>query len=161
MSTLWVDLRVYQKDLADIRKGQPVVISAGHGIPDVSGRLSYVAAVVDETTRTTIARVVLPNPQGSWRPGVFVTGKITIQQINVPLLVDKQAVQTLEGKTCVFVKTNEGFKPRTVVLGRENTHSVEIKSGLKSGEHYVTEGAFDLKANIATSTMDSHAGHGH
>ena len=64
LSTVWVNLSVYQKDLLSIRKGQRVMISAGHGIPDVQGTLSYVGPVVDEHTRTGLARVVLPNSEG-------------------------------------------------------------------------------------------------
>jgi len=161
MSTVWVDLRVYQRDLAEVGTGQSVVVSAGHGIPDAPSRLSYVGAVVDPTTRTTVARAVLDNPQGVWRPGLFVTGTIATRQTAASHVVAKDAVQTIEGRPCVFVQTEEGFEPQPVVLGRENDGWVEIAAGLKTGQRYVSRGAFDLKARIATSTMDSHAGHGH
>ncbi len=161
MSTVWVDLKIFQNDLAAIRKGQHVVISAGGQIPNATGELSYVAVVVDKKTRTAIARVILPNPDGLWRPGLFVTGKITIEQTDTQMLIEKTAIQNIDGQTYVFVQTNEGFEPRPVIVGVENAHHVAIKSGLKEGERYVIKGSFDLKAKIATSTMDSHAGHGH
>ena len=46
-------------------------------------------------------------------------------------------------------------------LGRGDRTRVEITRGLAAGQRYVTHGAFELKAKIATSGMDAHAGHGH
>ena len=81
LRSVWVDLRVYQKDLPLVRPGQPVVIAAGHGIPDAQGTIAYVGPLVGEQTRTALARVVLPNPNGHWRPGLFVTGNVVVQDI--------------------------------------------------------------------------------
>ncbi len=50
--TVWVDLRVYPKDLPFVRVGQREVISAAHGIPDVERSIAYVGPVVGEQTRT-------------------------------------------------------------------------------------------------------------
>jgi cobalt-zinc-cadmium efflux system membrane fusion protein len=79
----------------------------------------------------------------------------------VPLLIPKSALQNLEGEACVFVHHREGFKTQNVRVGRTNKTHAEIVSGLKVGQSYVTKGAFELKAKIVTSTLDSHAGHGH
>nr|MBC8374381.1 efflux RND transporter periplasmic adaptor subunit [Planctomycetota bacterium] len=73
MSRVWVDLSVYQKDLPFVKKGQKVHISVGYGIPAAEGEISLVSSVVDETTRTCLARVVLDNEKGRYRPGLFVT----------------------------------------------------------------------------------------
>ncbi|MCH7527684.1 MAG: efflux RND transporter periplasmic adaptor subunit, partial [Planctomycetes bacterium] len=62
LSTVWVNLTVYQKDLATVSVGQSVVISAGHGVPKASGMIEYVSPVIEEATRTAMARFVLPNP---------------------------------------------------------------------------------------------------
>lgn len=158
LSTVWVNLNVYQKDLPFVRKGQPVIISAGHGIPDAQGEISYVGPLVGEQTRTALARVVLPNPEGHWRPGLFVTGKITVENLEVPLLVPKTALQTVEDKLSVFIKTEGGFKPQPVTVGRTNETHVEITSGLTPGQEYVMNGAFTLKAQLSKGTFgDGHA----
>jgi len=159
LSTVWVNLSVYQEDLPDVRTGLTAVISAGHDIPDVTAKISYVGPVVDEHTRTGLARVVLSNKKRFWRPGLFVTGRILISEEMVPLLVPETALQTIEDETCVFIETNEGFEPQPVGIGRRNDTHVEIVSGLTVGQRYVTRGGFTLKAELSKGAFGD--GHGH
>ncbi len=162
LSTVWVDLDVSQNDLASVRKGQRMTISAsGIDIPDASAVIGFVSPVIDEATRTALARVEIPNASGDWRPGLFVTAYVASDQLEVPVLVPKNAVQLLEGESVVFVPDGDAFDSVPVVLGRSNGTHVEIETGLGQGERYVAEGAFVLKAEIVTSGLDSHAGHGH
>ncbi len=159
LSTVWVDLSVYQKDLAYIQKGQTAVISARHGVPEITGVISYVGQIVGEDTRTALARIVIPNPQEQYRPGIFVTVDVTVYKINVPLLVPKSALQVVEGKKSVFVEREDGFAPQPVELGRTNEHYVEVVSGLTVSQRYVTKGAFTLKAQLSKDSFGD--GHGH
>ncbi len=161
LNTVWVDLHVYPKDLIKVKKGQKVIISAGQTMPDAEGVISYVGPVVGAESRTALARVVLPNSTGIFRPGLFVTAKVTVDDVEADVIVPERAVQTLEGKKCVFVKDEHGFEPSFITLGQSNAGYVQVTSGLKPGQQYVTKGAFELKAKIVTSTLDSHAGHGH
>lgn len=157
LQDVWVDLRVYQRDLAQVRTGLRVGISAGHGIPDVDGVLSYLAPTVQEDTRTILARVVLTNPQGLWRPGLFVKGHIRAEETHGAVVVPATALQTLEGEVSVFVKTDRGFEAREVRIGRRGTQAVEILDGLAPGEVYVAEGSFNLKAELGKGALrDGH-----
>lgn len=158
MNSVWVNLTVYQKDLTAVRIGQPVTIVAGHGVGEAAGVIDYVSPVVQEATRSATARVTLKNPDGRWRPGLFVTGRIQVGKVEVPVLALKTALQIVEDKTCVFVQTDEGFSPRPVTVGRSNKSYVEITAGLRPGERYVSKGAFSLKAEIG---KESFAGEGH
>jgi cobalt-zinc-cadmium efflux system membrane fusion protein len=161
LSTVWVDLHVYQKDLMKIKKGQKVIISAGQTMPDAEGVISYVGPVVGAESRTALARVVLPNTTGIFRPGLFVTAKAAVDDVEADVIVPKSAVQTFGGNKCVFIKDEHGFEFSFINLGQSNAEYVEVTSGLNAGQRYVTKGAFELKAKIATGTLDSHAGHGH
>jgi cobalt-zinc-cadmium efflux system membrane fusion protein len=151
LSTVWVDLNVPPQDLPQVRKGQRVTVSAGPTMPTAEGTISYIGPVVSEETRAAITRVVLPNPDGRWRPGLFVTAMIAASSITVPVLIPKTAVQTLEGQPSVFVQTPEGFAPRPVTLGRTNETHVEITSGLQVGERYAATETFVLKADLGKS----------
>lgn len=158
LSSVWVDLSVYQKDLPYVKKGQRVTITAGHSIPDATGEISYVGPVLDEHTRTGLARVLLPNPNGHWRPGLFITGRIEINELEVPLLVPKTALQTVEGEICVFILTDEGFQPRPVTIGGKNETYAAIMGGLEVGQSYAARGAFTLKAELSKGAFgDGHA----
>ncbi len=159
LSSVWVDLSVYQKDLERLRVGQSVAIATGHAAPGATGSISYVAPVVDEKTRTATARVVLPNPEGSWRPGLFVTGTVTVDSANVPVSIPRDAVQTLGDETVVFVLDSDGLEPRPVRLGRSDGSRVEILDGLSPSDRFVSRGGFTLKSELEKAGFE--AGHGH
>ena len=159
LSTVWVDITVYQRDIPLVATGQKVLVSGGHGLPRVTGKISYVSPVVEEETRTSLARVLLPNPDGTWRPGTFITAKIIVETSEVPLAVPRTALQTFEGETVVFVETAEGFVPRAVTLGKSGRDEVEIVTGLSPGERYVSLGGFTLKAELGKGSFGG--GHNH
>ncbi len=148
LSHVWANLNVYQKDLSSIRIGQRAIVSASPAPVEATGRISYISPVVDENTRTAIARVVLPNPGRKWRPGMFVTARVIIGSDRARIVIPKTALQRLGESTVVFVKDDDGFEPRVVYLGRSNTRAVEVLSGLNPGETYVSKGGFTLKAEL-------------
>ncbi|PLX91027.1 MAG: efflux transporter periplasmic adaptor subunit [Desulfuromonas sp.] len=159
LSTVWTDLQIYQKDLAAIRKGQNVTIQIGHGVSDARGAVDFVGPLLGEETRTALARVVLKNPDGHYRPGMFVTARVAVATTQVDIAVPKSALQTVDGRTVVFVKTPDGFEPRPVEIGQQNTVNVEVVSGLKPGDLYVSKGAFTLKAQLSKGSFGD--GHNH
>ncbi|MFQ5699382.1 MAG: efflux RND transporter periplasmic adaptor subunit [Myxococcota bacterium] len=148
LRSVWVDLSVYQKDLDRVRVGQQVQIATGHAAPGAEGTLSYVSPVVDEKTRTATARVVLPNPDGTWRPGLFVTGTVTVQSADVPVAIPRDAVQSLGDERVVFVANGDGLEPRPVRLGTSDGRQVEILEGLSPGDRFVSRGGFTLKSEL-------------
>ena len=152
LSTVWVDLNVSVKDVPLVRKGQRVTITAGAAMPAAEGTIGYIGPRVSEETRTVVTRVVLPNPDGRWRPGLFVTAAIVTGDTSVPVLIPKTATQTIDGKPTVFVQTSEGFEPRPVTTGRANATHVEITAGLQTGERYATTETFILKAELGKGT---------
>jgi multidrug efflux pump subunit AcrA (membrane-fusion protein) len=161
LSQVWVQFNVYQKDLQVVRRGQRTRIEVGMGIPDGVGPVAYVAPVVEHVSRTALARVVLKNPEGHWRPGLFVTVHVDAGAVEAPIVVPRTAVQTLGEGAVVFVEEDGAFEPVPVTLGRTSDGSVEITKGLEKGTRYVTKGAFELKAMLVTNALGSHAGHGH
>ncbi len=157
LSSVWVNINVYQKDMVFMKKGQQVTISAGHEIPDAKGVISYVGPLVGEQTRTGIARVVLANTKGQWRPGLFVTARLTIKDTDVAIAVPKIAIQSMDGQNYLFIKTNEEFEAIPVAVGKSDDRQIEILSGLTKGQQYVEDGAFALKAQLSKSEFgDSH-----
>ena len=159
LSEVWVDFQAFQKHLPVLAQGQRVHISAGHGLPEAEALVSYISPVVDEATRTATVRAVLPNDEGKWRPGLFVTGRVETASVDVPLAVPATALQTVGEVPVVFVKDEDGFEPRPVHLGRKGPHSVEIADGLSPGDVYVAAGAFTLKAELQRGELGE--GHGH
>lgn len=159
LTNLWVYLSVYQKDMPYVMVGQNVVVSAGEGMPTVSDKISYISPVIDEITRTATARVELSGNNNVFKPGLFVNGSITTTNIQVLLLIPKTAIETLDNNPVVFVKTDEGFEPHEIKIGRKNDINVEVLKGLKPGDTYVSKGGFTLKAELQKSKFGE--GHGH
>ena len=159
LRTVWVQLTVYQKDLPFLRLDQSVQVSGGPAGGEATGTIGYISPIVEEATRTAMARIVLPNADGRWRPGSFVTATIDADRVDVSLLAPKSALQTVGGQTVVFVETDGGFEPQPVSIGRTNRIHVEIVAGLQPGQGYVTEGAFTLKAQLSKGAFGD--GHGH
>ncbi len=158
LSTVWVDLKVNQTDIESIETGQRAEIFRDHNMSGVRSRVSYVEQVLDPTTRTAVVRMELDNAEGRYRPGTFVTGRIGIQSRGREIVVPEDAIQNVNDKPCVFVRTDEGFALRYVVLGRKEADRVEILSGVDNGEQLVVRNAFHLKAEL---TKQAVSGHGH
>lgn len=158
LSDVWVELTVYQKDLARVKPGQSVTISFGHGIPDFTGELDYVTPSLEEATRTATARMVLSNPDRVLRPGLFVTGQVEVDVQSAAVVVPRSAILEFEGSTVVFVKEDEGFHPAPVETGEADSTLVAITSGLAAGQTYVAMNPLVLKAQIQKSELgDGHA----
>lgn len=147
LSTVWVTVSVYQDMLALVRVGQPVSVLASHGRERAEGRISYVSPVVDQATRTALARVVLSNAAGIWRPGLFVTVSVH-DPVQAAVVVSRRAVQSVEGKPTVFVAEGERFEPRAVSLGQVGRTTLAVTSGLEPGERYADERSFLVKAEL-------------
>ena len=161
LDTVWVDLRVPQKDASSIKKGQKVTISDKSDATKTEGTIDYVHSLINEQTRTKLARVVLDNTSGQFLPGTFVTATVQVGNSETDVIVDKKVLQDIDDKTCVFVQTDHGFEPRPVMIGRSNDTCVEIIDGLESGEIIVTENSFRIKAQLEKAAAGEHAGHGH
>ncbi len=154
LSTVWVNLDVHQKDLPLIQIGQRAAIGEGNVAPTVEGRISFLEPIAVETNRTIHARVALANAGGKWRPGLFVTAHISVENVEVPVLVPNDSLVMVGGKTCVFLKEGDGFKVRPVSAGRTNGTATEITGGLAAGQVYVVKGAFTLKSELGKPVGD-------
>ncbi len=161
LNSVWVNLTIYLKDLNKVRENQRLVIKSMHSDTQAEAGISMVTPFVSESTRSGVARVELDNSAGGWIPGTFVTAHIADSTEEIAISIVKVAVQTLEEGNVVFRRIGLEYVPMPVTIGRSDGDRVEILSGIEPGQSYVAEGAFELKAAIVTSSLDSHAGHGH
>jgi len=156
-STLWIQLEVYEKDLAKVHVGQEVTLTTESYPGEIfRGKVTYIGSLFNETTRTVPARVEIPNPQGRLKPGMFATALIAAQEqaIVTGLTVPESAVQRVEESTVIFVPDGEGlFHKRPVTLGRKGQDWVEIREGVQEGEQVVTAGSFTLKSELFKATL--------
>ncbi|MFN0303220.1 MAG: efflux RND transporter periplasmic adaptor subunit [Burkholderiales bacterium] len=148
LSTVWAEMTIYPKDLTAVKLGQQVTVRASVLNAEAAGRVAYVGSLIGEQTRSAKARVTLPNPERSWRPGLFVTVELVRDETQVPVAVSVDAIQTYRDGKVVFGRFGEFFEARPVELGRSDGKTVEILSGLAPGTPYAATNSFVLKADL-------------
>lgn len=148
LSTMWIDFAVYRRDFSKVRLGDPVSIDVDDGGPLIEAKIDYVSPIGASDTQSAIARAVVRNSDGRLRPGLFVVGRVVLSARPVDVAVKASALQTLEGKTVVFVRDGEKFAPRDVELGGRDADWVEVTFGVLAGDVYAAKNSFVIKAEI-------------
>jgi len=153
LSSVWVEVIVYAKDIDSVHLNQKATVKTDSYRLEALGTVSYVGPLVGEDTRTAKARIVIPNPDGKWRPGLFAKVELVRHNASPPLVVRNEAIQTFQNKSVVFVQYDDQYEARPVTVGRSNDKFSEILRGLSAGERYVTNNSFVLKAEMGKVGM--------
>jgi cobalt-zinc-cadmium efflux system membrane fusion protein len=156
---VWADLR--ESDIpriAERTKGSGTIAAEvrtlGSETMVYRGTLDVLAGAMDEQTRTLKARVVIPNPDGLLRPGMFVNLRLFVPGERSALGVPDIAVLTDEGRQFVFVhKEGDYWVRRPVVVGQVFGNRAEIKEGLVPGQRIIADGSFLLKSDVLRQKM--------
>ena len=154
LSQVWVTFGVFPKDLNKVQVGRPVKVSSAEMGTDVMGTVAYVGNLLGEQTRTATVRVSVANPDDSWRPGLFVAVQVATDTYPAPVTVPVEAIQTVEDKPSLFVRTAEGFVTRHVELGVSENGFVEVRQGLEAGAEVATVGSFVLKSELGKASAE-------
>lgn len=155
LSVVWVETAIAPGDLPFVKEGQSTSVVGNGGKGD--GKLIFVSPAINAETRAAKAIIELDNQSGLWRPGEFAKAAIATSDQDVDLVVPKEAVQAIEGKPAIFVRTDHGFEKRDITTGREDSKYIEVLSGLTAGEPVAVSNTFTLKAELGKSE----AGHEH
>lgn len=157
LSSLWVELSLFPRDIAKIRVGQAArIVSSDAGLSG-EGKIVYVAPFSNGANQTLTGRVLLDNSQRRWAPGLYVTAEVTVAESQVPLAVRSDALQTKQDESVVFVRDEAGFQSRVVRTGRADSQWVEVIDGLSPGEQYAAANSFIVKAELGKGATE----HGH
>ena len=151
LGRVWIELAVFERELGHITPEDAVEISPQTNLAIVlQGRVAHVGDIIDRETRSGDVRVVVPNADGSLRPGQSVLAKIhTKTTPSAVLLLPREAVTSVDGKPTVFVEHDAtSVEPRSVTTGARDGTRVEITAGLTAGERVAVSGVFALKSEI-------------
>lgn len=142
---LWAELQVFPGRSNLIAPGQKVWLEA-----DGRRAESAIDSLVpgESVQPFVIARVPIDNRDGRWSPGLLVEGKVTVDELDVPLAVDNRGLQPFRDWTVVFVNVGDAYEIRPLELGRSDGRFTEVLSGLKPGDRYVVENSYLIKADI-------------
>ena len=154
LSTVWAEVHIPAKDLPHVRMGDKVTLRATAFDAQTTGTVAFIGALVGELTRMARARIVLANPQGAWRPGLFVSVEVKAAEVRVPIAIETDALQTLGTQQVVFVRTETGFKAHPVKIGLNDGKHVEVVEGLAAGARYAAKGSYILKSELSKLTTE-------
>lgn len=142
-----IEAAIGPNDVARLAAGDRAIVETADG-KTVEARVRAVTPTLSGETRSATA--VLDVPGGTLQPGLGVRVRLMPSR-GAPtsaIVVPEDAVQSVDGKDAVFIRTPQGFRARLVTLGQRSAGRVEIISGLKSGETIATRNAFLLKAEL-------------
>jgi cobalt-zinc-cadmium efflux system membrane fusion protein len=142
LSSVWLVANVREVDAPTMRVGDPVEVSVlAYTQRTFNARLTYVGAVVDETTRRVTVRAEVENADGALKPGMFASFRITTSNDSSSPGIPETAV-VYEGEAAhVWVQRDDGrIALRQIKVGRTTNGMVEVLEGLKPGEKVVTSG---------------------
>lgn len=147
LSTVWVLVNVYQQEVAYIHPGDPVTIHTDAYGQDFQGKISYISAAVDPTSRTLQARIVTQNPGEKLKKDMYVTASVLAGTIKNALAVPDAAVlRNSENQPYVYISMgDQKFAQRNVNTGPSTNGQTQVLSGLQPGEKVVAEGALFLQ----------------
>jgi len=154
LSTVWLDLAVPAREFGNVAAGSVAQVRASGAGPTATAKVAWVSAVAAEASRSAVARIVLPNPHGAWRPGLFAGADIGSEPRDVTVAVARQAVHAVEGKDVVFVRTPGGFIAQPVTTGLADSEFIEIVSGLDAGVVHAAGGSNMVKAEHDKADAD-------
>lgn len=150
LSRIQAELNVATRDIGRVTAGQSVVVSGLDGNSRVEATIAAVLPTANADSQTLIARAPMRiSPESPIRPGMAIRGAVVLSEQEAPIAIESTGLQNFEGKQVVFVRVApDVFEARAVTVGRSGKSTVEITSGLKLGEVYVSKNAFLVKAEI-------------
>lgn len=154
LTEVWVELAVYKQDVDRVRVGQKARVSVASHLEPQDGEVIFFSPVTEERTQSRVARISLKNPDPHFSPGAFVSGTIVTSEVEVPIAVDADAIQQIEGRETVFVQHDGKFEPQPIVTGRTDGTFSEVLKGLEVGEKYASGKTFLLKAELGKSEAE-------
>jgi RND family efflux transporter MFP subunit len=149
ISRLRLIVNVVERDLKLVNSGDTAAVEVdAYPGEKFSGRIARVAPVLDPATRTAQMEVEIPNNDNKLKPGMYARINLTVEDRKNTLVVPKNAVIDFESKRGVWQPNGENraqFIP--VTLGIEGSDQIEVLTGLKEGDKFVTTGAAAVRNN--------------
>jgi len=148
LSNVWAKFHIFPKDADMVKAEQSIRVHTLDEKKENVAAIKMLFSTADALSQTLVAIAPISNKNGLWRPGMTVEGDVTISKTQVPLAVHTSAIQTIENQKVVFIKEGNSYEKVPVQTGISDGKFIEIKSGLETGQEYVSEASFIIKADL-------------
>ena len=156
LSTVWLLADVYESELALAAAGSAAEVRVAF-LPGAvfKARVDFVYPTLMEDTRTVKVRLVLPNPGGRLKPGMYASVSISGKPREA-LAVPRSALIHTGDRQIAFVEQAAGvYVPREVQTGGQASDFVEVLSGLAEGDSVVTSANFLIDSESRIGAIGS------
>jgi len=155
LDPVYVNFGVPQQAMTELRPGRVVRVTATDaGRSAMTGHVTAIDSVVDESTRNVQTQATFPNPGGKLRPGMFVQAEVSLGEARRVISLPASAISYAPYGDSVFVVTElkdpngkpyRGVRQQFVKVGTGRGDQIAVLSGLKPGDEVVTSGVFKLR----------------
>ena len=156
LNHVWLVGDIYERDLEKVKLGQPVSVTLD-SMPgrNFDGKVTFIDAMLDAQARTLEIRSEVHNDDHLLKPNMFARVAINVAEKKV-LSVANSALQRNGDNLYVYVPIAlHQYEERLVKTGMVNGGYTEVVSGLKAGEHVVTQGSLQLKGEVLKQSLRS------
>lgn len=165
LDPIYADFYLPQQTLADLSKGQGVIIHAdGLAGQEFKGQINAIDSIVDEATRNIRVQATLANADHKLRPGMYVDINVPLTKSVKHISLPATAIQYAPYGDSVFVveemkdpkgNTYKGVRQQVVQVGPAKGDRVSIISGVKAGDEVATSGVFKLRQGSSVQINNS------
>jgi membrane fusion protein, multidrug efflux system len=159
LNPIYVNFGVPQQDAPRVKVGRTLEVTSDD-LPGVrlTGRVTAVDSVVDQTTRNIQVQATLSNPEAKLRPGMFVQVQVALGGSRDVIPLPASAINYAPYGDSVFIVTDlkdpkgkvyRGVRQQFVKLEGSRGDQVAVISGLNAGDEVVSSGAFKLRNGAA------------
>ena len=155
LTSMWMELSIPENALATTHVGATLQtrFDAYPGLT-FEGTIAWIAPSLDPPTRMLQARVLLPNPQGLLKAGLFGRANLVGTVSQTDIVVPAEAVQDIDGRPVIFTKLEDDlYESRLVQLGAKQNGHVAILAGLRPEDRVVTDGSYIVKSELLKARM--------
>lgn len=154
LSEVWLEAEVFERQAGQVRVDAKVTMRLDY-LPgkEFTGKVDFIYPVLDAKTRTAKVRIRVDNQLGEFKPNMFAQVAIHTSNKAKTLLIPKEALIRTGNQSRVVLALGGGsFKSIAVTVGRFDSDSVEILSGLVAGEEVVSSAQFLLDSESSKSS---------
>lgn len=158
LTSVWVTASVPEEQISKVHRGTPVQVRTA-AYPDrvFVGAVEVVGTRLDPKTRSMPVQCAISNADGALKPDMFTEVRISYGSRSDALVVPSSAVLQDGDESIVYIAEDGGkFEKVVVSIGRVQGNSIEVLTGLETGQKIVVKGGFVLKSQAQKDELKGH-----